>query len=66
MYGHLKGEVAAAVSAMLTQLQARYHQYRADETYLNQVMRDGAEKARARAQVTLRKVYDAIGFVAQP
>jgi len=30
---------------------------------LQQIMRDGAEKARARAQVTLAKVYEAIGFV---
>lgn len=64
MYGHLKGEVAEAVSDMLTQLQARYHQYRNDEAFLQQVMRDGAAKARARAQATLKQVYDAIGFVA--
>lgn len=64
MYGHLKGAVAEAVTGMLTTLQERYNTYRADEAYLQQVMREGAEKARARAQETLRKVYDAIGFVA--
>ncbi|MFK8256433.1 tryptophan--tRNA ligase [Erwinia sp. AnSW2-5] len=66
MYGHLKGAVADAVSAMLGELQERYHRYRSDEAFLEQVMRDGAAKARARAQETLKKVYDAIGFVAQP
>ncbi|NWA62795.1 tryptophan--tRNA ligase [Pantoea sp. B9002] len=66
MYGHLKGEVADAVSGMLTELQARYHQFRNDEAFLNQVMRDGATKARAYAQVTLKKVYEAVGFVVQP
>jgi len=66
MYGHLKGAVAEAVSEMLTGLQERFHQYRADEAFLQQVMREGAEKARSRAQVTLKKVYEAIGFVPAP
>ncbi|WP_421507453.1 tryptophan--tRNA ligase [Erwinia rhapontici] len=66
MYGHLKGAVADAVSTMLGELQERYHRYRDDEAFLEQVMRDGAAKARAQAQGTLKKVYEAIGFVAQP
>ncbi|MEC5319096.1 tryptophan--tRNA ligase [Brenneria populi subsp. brevivirga] len=66
MYGHLKGAVADAVSGMLTDLQARYHHFRNDEALLQQIMRDGAEKASARAQETLRKVYDAVGFVGRP
>ncbi|UMP78441.1 hypothetical protein MJ565_25220 [Klebsiella pneumoniae] len=67
MYGHLKGEVADAVSGMLTELQERYHRYyRNDETFPNQVMKEGAEKASARAPQTTKAVYDAIGFVAKP
>ncbi|WP_210453366.1 tryptophan--tRNA ligase [Pantoea ananatis] len=66
MYGHLKGAVADAVSGMLTDLQERYHRFRNDEALLEQVMRDGAQKAGAQAQETLKKVYDAVGFVAQP
>ncbi|CNC74286.1 tryptophan--tRNA ligase [Yersinia pseudotuberculosis] len=66
MYGHLKGAVADAVSGMLSELQERYRTYREDEALLQDVMREGAAKARARAQATLAKVYEAIGFVAQP
>ncbi|MNY18621.1 Tryptophan--tRNA ligase [compost metagenome] len=66
MYGHLKGEVADAVSGMLTDLQERYHRFRNDEAFLNQVMRDGADKASARASETLKAVYQAIGFVGKP
>lgn len=66
MYGHLKGAVADAVSSMLTDLQTRYHHFRNDEALLQQIMREGAEKARARAQDTLKKAYEAVGFVAQP
>ncbi len=66
MYGHLKGAVAEAVSGMLTDLQERYHRFRNDEALLEKVMRDGAQKARAQAQETLKKVYEAVGFVSQP
>jgi len=63
MYGHLKGAVAEAVAGMLSELQERYNRFRNDEVLLQQIMHDGAGKARARAQVTLAKVYEAIGFV---
>lgn len=65
MYGHLKGEVADAVSSMLTELQERYHRYRNDEDFLQRVMKEG-RKASARASETLKAVYEAIGFVAKP
>ena len=51
---------------MLTELQERYNRFRNDEALLNQVMRDGADKASARAAETLKAVYQAIGFVAKP
>ncbi|SCC06054.1 tryptophan--tRNA ligase [Gilliamella intestini] len=63
MYGHLKTEVATQVIDMLTNLQAKYHEYRDDESYLFSIMQEGAEKARSKAEPTLKKVYDAIGFV---
>ncbi|AMG30391.1 tryptophan--tRNA ligase [Grimontia hollisae] len=66
MYGHLKTDTADAVVAMLEPVQARYKEYRADRTYLDQVMKTGAEKASARAAYTLKKVYDVVGFVVRP
>ncbi|OOF00827.1 tryptophan--tRNA ligase [Salinivibrio sp. MA351] len=63
MYGHLKKDTADAVVAMLDPLQARYHAFRADRAMLDSVMQKGAAHASARAQDTLRKVYDAVGFV---
>ncbi|VFS31535.1 tryptophanyl-tRNA synthetase [Salmonella enterica subsp. enterica serovar Typhimurium] len=44
MYGHLKGEVAEAVSGMLSELQERYHRFRNDEAFLQKVMKDGRKK----------------------
>ena len=63
MYGHLKNAVAEEVSTMLTQLQERYYHFRNNEELLNQILREGAEKAKAKAQETLEQVYKAVGFV---
>ncbi|WMN58825.1 tryptophan--tRNA ligase [Pseudoalteromonas xiamenensis] len=66
MYGHLKKDTADAVVAMLEPIQARFKAIREDQTLLNQIMRSGAEKAGARAEQTLKKVYDALGFIPRP
>lgn len=66
MYGHLKGDVADAVVALIEPVQEKFHALRADQAYLDSVMKAGAEGARERAAQTLRKVYDAVGFVARP
>lgn len=66
MYGHLKGDVADAVVALLEPIQARYAEFRADRAYLDDVMRQGADKASARAAETLAKVYKAVGFIPKP
>lgn len=63
LYGHFKAEVAEAVVALLEPIQQRYNELRADETYLRKIFADGAIKARERAQVTLDKVYNAVGFI---
>lgn len=66
MYGHLKGDVADAVVALLEPVQQRYHELREDRATLDAIMRDGAEKAREAARGTLAQVYDKVGFIPQP
>lgn len=66
MYGHLKGDVAEAVVALLEPIQTKFKEYRNDQAFLNEVMKTGAEKASARASEVLAKVYDAVGFIAKP
>lgn len=63
MYGHLKSETADAVLAMLTPVQERFTALRQDEAHLLGILQQGAEKARERAEKTLKAVYDVIGFV---
>ncbi len=66
MYGHLKGDVADAVVAMLEPIQEKFHQYRSDQAYMDQVMHNGADKASERASKVLASVYDAVGFIRKP
>ncbi|MCE0493971.1 tryptophan--tRNA ligase [Vibrio salinus] len=66
MYGPFKKDVGAALVAMLEPIQSEYHRIRADKAYLENVMKTGAEKASARASVTLKKAFEAVGFVARP
>jgi tryptophanyl-tRNA synthetase len=63
MYGHLKVDTADLVVARVAPLRAEVDKMLADRTELERILRRGAEKARERAQVTLRRTYDALGFV---
>ena len=63
-YGQFKSDVAEAVVAVLEPIQARYAELTADRGELERLLRVGAEKARAAAEPTLRRMYDSMGFVA--
>ncbi|MCU7553324.1 tryptophan--tRNA ligase [Alteromonas sp. ASW11-19] len=66
MYGHLKGDIADAVVALVEPIQQRFTALREDRAYLDSVMKAGAYKASARATETLQRVYDAVGFITKP
>ena len=61
-YGDFKIAVAEAVADCLKPVQERYYKIREDKSYLQQIYRDGAEKASKLAYKTLRKVYKKVGF----
>jgi tryptophanyl-tRNA synthetase len=63
-YGQFKQDVAEAVVSALEPIQARYAELRADPAELQRLLRVGAEKAREASAPTLRKMYEAMGFVA--
>jgi len=63
MYGHLKGDVAEAVVAMIQPIQSEYSRIRQDQTYLTEVMQHGAAKASNKASDTLSKAFKSLGFV---
>jgi tryptophanyl-tRNA synthetase len=62
-YGPFKEEVGEAVVALLTPIQQRYAELRADETQLRSMLGRGADKARATAEPTLEQMYARMGFV---
>ena len=62
-YGVFKPAVGEAVVETLAPIQAEAKRILADKAYLQEVYRDGAERAGAVARKTLRKVYKKVGFV---
>jgi len=62
-YGEFKKAVGESLVEFLEPFRNRYKELRAEEGYLFDVLRQGAEQARVVAQKTLRKVYKKIGFV---
>lgn len=61
-YGPFKDAVADAVIALVEPIQARYEAIKDDKSYLNEVLKAGAEVAQKRAYKTLAKVYRKAGF----
>ena len=62
-YGDLKGDVGEAVVALLSPIQDRYRELRADERELQRLLAVGAEKARRASEPTLEAMYERMGFV---
>ena len=65
-YGTLKKEVADAVISVLEPVQAKYKDLIDDKSYLESVLRSGADAAQKRAYKVLGKVYRKAGFVERP
>ncbi|MBR2081332.1 MAG: tryptophan--tRNA ligase, partial [Oscillospiraceae bacterium] len=55
--------VGEAVVELLRPIREETTRLLADKAYLEQVCRDGAERASYLAQKTLRKVYKKVGFI---
>ncbi len=63
MYGELKKATAEAVIAFATPIQERVAELMQDTGELENLMRDGAARAREIASTTVADVYDKLGFV---
>jgi tryptophanyl-tRNA synthetase len=61
-YGAFKKDLAEVVVQSLEPLQKRYKEIRSTGE-IHQILRDGAERASAVAEVTLREVKEAMGFL---
>lgn len=63
MYGHLKVETGDIVAAAVGPIRDRVRKILTDPGYLDGILKRGAERARERAEPTLRKVYERVGFI---
>lgn len=62
-YGDLKSDVADALADFVTPIQVQVKEFLADPAELDRILTIGAERARAIASVTLRQVYERVGFL---
>jgi tryptophanyl-tRNA synthetase len=62
-YGQFKADVGEAIVELVTPVQERYRELRADEGELRRLLGLGAEKARAASAPTLERMYEVMGFV---
>ena len=60
-YGQFKQAVAEEIAAYLAPVRVRYSQLRQDEGTLQEVLREGADRARAIAEQTMLRVRDRMG-----
>ncbi len=65
-YGDFKIAVGEATADMLKPLQENFARIIGDKAYINDCMREGAEKAYKASRKTLQKVYKKVGFVELP
>ena len=61
-YGDFKSDVAEAVIELVSPIQARYSELRADQPELQRLLALGAEKARTSSAPTLAQMYERMGF----
>ena len=62
-YAELKDTVAEAVITLLEPIQKKYTSIINDKSYLEKIIKEGANAAQNRANKMLRKVYRKVGFV---
>lgn len=63
MYGHLKVDLAQLVVEKLKPVREKYDDLMKNKDYLDQLLKSGAERAQARARLTLDNVYKTVGLL---
>jgi tryptophanyl-tRNA synthetase len=61
-YGDMKKQLAEDMAQFISPIREKINTILKDEGYLNKVMKQGAEKSVANAEITMQKVRDAMGL----
>lgn len=62
-YGDLKSDLAASIYRELGPIQEKHHYYQANKALVDDIIADGAKRARQIAEQTLAQVKSAMGFI---
>jgi tryptophanyl-tRNA synthetase len=62
-YGHFKKTVGEAVAEAVEPIQKRVKELSDDRGYIDNIIKENAEKANEIARKTIKKVYERIGFI---
>jgi tryptophanyl-tRNA synthetase len=62
-YAEFKSHLSERIIDFLMPIQQRYRVFASDRATLAEILRQGADQARARSEETLAKVYEAVGFL---
>ncbi len=65
-YGAFKTAVGETVVSALSPIRNEFQKVLADESYINEILKTGSEKASVVASRTLKQVYEVLGFIAKP
>lgn len=63
MYGHLKVALAEVVIEKLKPAREKHADLMKNKDYLHQIMKKGADRARERAALTMKEVYEKVGVL---
>ena len=63
MYSHFKNDLIEIIITCLDPIKQKYDKIINDREYLNNVLKEGSEKASFKARKTISKIYRKVGFV---
>ncbi len=63
LYGHLKVDTAEICIQTIAPIRTKADELLKDMSYMNRVLKEGAEKARGRARKTVERVSERVGFI---
>ncbi|NNF98264.1 MAG: tryptophan--tRNA ligase [Desulfobacteraceae bacterium] len=62
-YGEFKNDLTEVLAGFLGPIQGRYAEFMAEPPYIEKILREGAAAARARSEMMLEKIHDAMGLI---
>jgi len=62
-FSNFKNDLSDALIEKIAPIGDEINKLMKDKSYLNQIMREGTEKARNKSELVLKEVYDIVGFI---